>query len=223
MVSFKDVKVNYGKDFILGPISFDINTGITCLVGVNGAGKTTLFNAIVGLQKMSGKIIAPNNKQLRIGYSPQTPVAPGNASCFEYLMHIAWIYNIKKDNQKEYVFSALKNVNLLDKKDTKIKKLSGGMKQRLSIATAIVHKPDLLLLDEPTVGLDPIQRIEIRNVVKEMSKNTIVFLSTHLLEDVNSVANNIIVLKDGQISFISTLSSALQDAKSIEDAIEKYL
>jgi len=222
MLNINNYCVKHGTKFTLGPLSFSLVEGITCLVGANGAGKTTLFNALVGIQKRkSGEII--NAKNISIGYLPQNIVLPANARCIDLLIHICIVYNVHKNVREEYSIQALNAVNLTEEKNTKIKKLSGGMKQRLGIACAIVNEPELILLDEPTVGLDPKQRIDMRNLITKIAKENTVLLSTHLLEDVDKMANNVLILNKGKLVFSDNITKLRAEPGTFEEVISKYM
>ena len=195
----------------LDSVSFDISTGMFGLLGPNGAGKTTLMRLLCGiLEETRGCIFINGSKvshhtedfQTIIGYLPQEFGLYENMTAYEYLYYHAMLYGIKNiDERIEKVNNVLKKVNLHDRKDEKLKNYSGGMKQRVGIARTLLHLPKIVVVDEPTAGLDPAERIRFRNFLGEISKDRIVILSTHIVEDISSSCNNIAVLDKGKVLY----------------------
>lgn len=204
-VTLAGVSADYGSRFSLGPVTTTINPGVTCLVGANGAGKSTLFRLIAGVQRRSrGTITFEGGSS--VGFVPQDPDLPGNARCSDLLFHVAWLQRCPRAGRPQAVRHALESVGLADHADTRIKTLSGGMRRRLAIAQAIVATPDVLLLDEPTVGLDPVQRIELRDVIRGHAEHAPVVVSTHLLDDVQALGGVVMILARGRLAFVGSVS-----------------
>lgn len=195
-----DVVVRYRSGFHLGPITLSLNPGVTCLVGPNGAGKSTLLALLGGVQRPSAGRVA-RSTGVRVGQLPQQNSIPGYARCSDYVEHAAWVHGLGRDRRAQAVARALASVGLEDRGASRVRALSGGMHRRLGIAQAIVHEPTVVLLDEPTAGLDPLQRAALREVLVKMSATAAVLVSTHLVEDVRGLADRVVVLADGQIVF----------------------
>lgn len=197
----------YKNKVALDNVSLSMENGIYALLGPNGAGKTTLIYSIIGLityQQGSIKFYDDQNMEMEslyevLGYLPQYPSFYKNFSVYEMLLYIATLKGLKKNIIKERISEVLHEVNLWDDKNMKIKALSGGMKQRLGIAQAIINHPRILIVDEPTAGLDPKERIRFRDIIKNISLNTIVIFATHIVSDVELIAANIILLKSGKV------------------------
>lgn len=202
------VSKDHGGEFRLGPLSLEITNGVTCLVGPNGAGKSTFFRLAAGVEKPSSGTITleSGERNLSLGYLPQEPQLPAAATCEEFLQYVAWLQGVPAQRRPESVTSALARTGLDDKRTSRIRSLSGGMARRLGIAHALVHDPSLLLLDEPTVGLDPRQRVALRGTIAGLSEGRVVIVSTHLVEDVRGLADRVIVLGEGSIVFDGTVA-----------------
>lgn len=189
--------------FTLGPITSSFSTGLTSIVGANGAGKSTFFKLVSGqLKPKTGHIVT--HGEGGIGYLPQSPDFPRQASVREFLSYVAWIHGVDRQAVPDRVATVVAATGLKEKIDAPIRALSGGMQRRLGIAQAIIHDPAVLLLDEPTVGLDPIQRLAIRELINEISANHVVLMATHLVDDVSDLSNRILVFQNGQIAFDGT-------------------
>lgn len=181
------------------------------LLGPNGAGKSTLMKLLVaGLLPTSGKILIDgvpllkNEKKLkaRLGYLPQSFGLYDELTVWQFLDYIAALKGIK--NRKETINEVIQKTNLIDKRKSRISTLSGGQRQRVGIAQSLMGSPELLIFDEPTVGLDPEERINFRNLFSQTAQDKIVLLSTHIIEDVQSVCNHLIVINHGKILFNGT-------------------
>lgn len=206
ILAFSSVTKGYGS-FNLGPLDLVIDSGVTALLGANGAGKTTLLRAVVGSVSLDkGTVLvdgeAPGRIPGGIGYLPQDFAGPKNVRVCDYLMFIAWCRSRKGSHvDAGHVERALDRVGLLSRQNDKIRTLSGGMVRRVGIAQALLGESGVLALDEPTVGLDPIQRRELRDVLDDLGRDRTVLLSTHLSEDVAAVASRVIVLDGGAVAF----------------------
>ena len=205
-IEFKNVSKKYGKTLALDNFSVTLEDGVYGLLGTNGAGKTTLINILVGLLKNDFGQILINEKDVynlgndfikEIGYLPQHTIFYRDFTVFSFMMYVCALKAIPKTESKQIVCDLLKEVSLLDAKDKKISALSGGMKQRLGIAQALIGNPKVLILDEPTAGLDPKERIRFRNLIAKFAKERIVLLATHIVSDIECIANKVILLKNG--------------------------
>lgn len=199
---------SYGKQKALDSISFEINrSGIVGLLGPNGAGKSTLMKIIVGyLFADSGEVSIDGltnkavDKEYRamIGYLPENNPLYNEMYVTEYLRFIANI-NVLQGDVNGLIESVIQQVGLQKEVKKQIGELSKGYKQRVGLAAALLPNPKVLILDEPTTGLDPLQIVEIRELIKEVSKEKIVILSTHIMQEVQALCNRILIIKDGQI------------------------
>lgn len=215
MLTVSDVTKNYGKTTAIEHISLDLENGLYGLLAPNGAGKTTLIKMITTLLfPTSGEILwngVEINKlgaQYRelLGYLPQQFGYYKHNTPMQYLDYLAALKGLPKDGLKERITEVIAQVGLSESANIKMKKFSGGMLQRVGIAQAILNAPKILILDEPTAGLDPKERVRFRNIISAMSKDRIVILSTHIVSDIESIANRVIMIKDRQIFRNDTVS-----------------
>ena len=208
---------NLSKDFdgfkAVNNFSYHMDCGVYGLLGVNGAGKTTLMRMLTTLMHpTSGQItwdgedvFAMDGKyRMLLGYLPQDFGYYPDFSVYDYLMYIAALKGIRSAVAKQRVKELLKQVGLVKARNKKMKTLSGGMKRRAGIAQAMLNDPKILILDEPTAGLDPSERIRFRNLISELSEDRIVLLSTHIVSDIEYIANDILLMKDGQLVISGT-------------------
>ena len=207
-LQFSHLDKNYGRVHALKDVSFSLTPGVHGLLGPNGAGKSTLMNILSGnLEQTSGSItydgkdIRTMGKEFRrlLGYMPQQQALYPAMTATGFLSYMASLRAMTKEAAKEAIPKVLEQVGLTHKAGEKIKTFSGGMKQRLLIAQAIVHDPKVLILDEPTAGLDPKQRIAVRNLIAELAEDKIVILSTHVVGDVGCISKEILLLKEGSL------------------------
>ena len=220
-IKIQNLSKKYKNVKALNNINLVFNTpAMIGLVGPNGAGKSTLMKILVGqLQATEGEVlidgvsINKREKYLkeRLGYLPQDFGLYEELRVEEYLDYMASLKRIK-ENKKDEIERVLVMTNLEEKRKLKIKTLSGGQKQRVGIAQAILNNPELIIVDEPTVGLDPEERIKFRNLFSEDSIDKIVILSTHIIEDVESICNLIIVINKGKILFVGEPSELVRKA-----------
>lgn len=198
----------FGKQQAVNTVSYTLTSGVYGLLGVNGAGKTTLMRMLTTLLKpTSGEILWNGADIFRmgsayrnlLGYLPQEFGFYPDFTVQEYLHYMASLKGIRAVDAKRIVAERLKQVGLYAARNKKMKKLSGGMKRRAGIAQAMLNDPKILILDEPTAGLDPNERIRFRNLLSELSADRIVLISTHIVSDVEYIAGNILLMKDGQI------------------------
>lgn len=211
----------YGKKQALSDINLTIRQGMFGLLGRNGAGKTTLMKTLAALhEKKSGRITVcgiPIEQAGKIreitGYLPQDFSMYPNMSVYECLDYLGTLSGMSKGERSRQIDSLLKKVNLAEQRRKKVKALSGGMKRRLGIAQALLHEPKVLIVDEPTAGLDPEERIRFRNLLCEVAEERIVILSTHIVGDIEAACENIAILNEGEILFQGTVSGLLGDAR----------
>lgn len=217
-IKITDLSKNFGSKQALKNISLDINQGMFGLLGPNGAGKTTLMKIISTLlKKSSGEVIVcgipvEKSSEIRglIGYLPQDFSMYGNMNAYEALDYLATLSGMKKSERKTKVPELLEKVNLLEQQKTKVKAMSGGMKRRLGIAQSMIHDPKVIIVDEPTAGLDPEERVRFRNLLCEIAKDRIVLLSTHIVGDIEATCEEIAVLNQGEIVFRGTVRELLK-------------
>jgi len=217
----------YGDRSVVNDVTFDINKGeVVCLLGPNGAGKTTTFYMVVGLVKpnkghifLDGEDISawPMNERARagIGYLPQDFGYYPSFTGWDFLMYMSTLKGFDKKSAHRRIEELLDFVSLSSVARKKIKTYSGGMKQRLGIAQALLNHPKILVMDEPTAGLDPKERVRFRNVIENAGKESIVILSTHIVSDVEHIADYILMMKDGRLIFNAPSSE-------IEGSLEEF-
>lgn len=198
----------YKKNRALNNVSATLGDGVVALVGPNGAGKSTMINIIVGLLqptngdvRFNGASIMSLGKQYyeNVGYCPQASRFYPNFTVYEFLTYMGTLKKLPSKKLRQKVDELISLVNLNPQRNAKIYTLSGGMKQRLGIAQALLNNPSLLILDEPTAGLDPNERIRFRNLISQISSNRIVILATHIISDVESIANQVLLLRNGEL------------------------
>lgn len=211
----------YGRKQALFDINLTIGKGMFGLLGRNGAGKTTLMKTLATLhKKKSGEINicgipVENEKAVRAmtGYLPQDFSVYPNMRTDEALDYLAALSGICKAERKEKVNYWLERVNLQEHRHKKIKELSGGMKRRLGIAQALIHNPEILIVDEPTAGLDPEERIRFRNLLCEVAEDKIVILSTHIVADIEASCEQIAIMDSGKILWNGTVQQLIENAR----------
>ena len=198
--------------------SFGLSCGVYGLLGVNGAGKTTLMRMLTTLMKPTAGQITWDGEDIfamdgryrsLLGYLPQDFGYYPDFSAYDYLMYIAALKGIRPAVAKQRVKKLLKQVGLAEARHKKMKTLSGGMKRRAGIAQAMLNNPKILILDEPTAGLDPSERIRFRNLISELSEDRIVLLSTHIVSDIAYIADDILLMKDGQLAISGTAEALI--------------
>lgn len=210
MIEVKNVSYSYNKkQWALKDVSFDLyDKGVVGLLGANGAGKSTLMNLICGILHPTQGTISINDIVItknriaylsNLGFLPQQPPLYTELTVKEYLLHVADFKNIAKKNIKEAVAKAMEKCGITHFQNRLIKNLSGGYQQRVGIAQAIIHSPKIIILDEPTNGLDPRRIIEIRELILDISKDTLILLSTHIISEIEKTCNRILVLEEGKL------------------------
>lgn len=213
LLSINNVSKSYGSNLALNQFTSVLEPGIYALLGPNGSGKSTLMNILTdNLKADSGEITYTDEHgntenvlnmgvrfREKLGFMPQYPGLYPNFTVERFMWYMAALKGMKKEEAKEQIPEILAAVELDDVPKRKIGALSGGMKQRLTLAQAVLGDPEILILDEPTAGLDPKQRIAIRNYISKIAFNKIVLIATHVVPDIEFIARDIIMLKKGVI------------------------
>lgn len=220
-IVINNLSKHYGKKKVLQNVSVTIHPGMYGLLGRNGAGKTSLMRVLATLSVPSDGEISMNGISIRetgkiremVGYLPQKFSCYGAMSVYGAMDYLGLLSNIPDNIRKERIMTLLERVNLTENPKTKVKALSGGMKQRLGIAQALLHNPQILIVDEPTAGLDPEERIRFRNLLSEFSEDRIVILSTHISSDVESTCENIGVLDHGKMIWNGATKDLVKQAE----------
>lgn len=211
----------YANKIAVDRVSCTLNPGVIGLLGANGAGKTTLMRMICGVMKpTSGTIklgqydVTDSGYRNLLGYLPQDFGYYPEFTGMDFMLYIATLKGLDKGTAKRRSRELLERVNLLEASNKKIKTYSGGMKQRLGIAQVMLNNPQLVVLDEPTAGLDPKERVRFRHIIEDIGKNSIVLLSTHIVSDIEKAADRILVIKEGQKVFDGTEEETGKDLET---------
>lgn len=202
------VTKQYQNKIAVDRITLGLRPGVIGLLGANGAGKTTLMRMICGILRptngtitFDGLDVSEEDYRDVLGYLPQDFGYYPNFTGRKFLEYMATLKGIDRKTAERKCDELLKLVNLTDVQNKKVKTYSGGMKQRLGIAQAVLNDPKILVLDEPTAGLDPKERVRFRNLIAELGNDRIVILSTHIVSDVEQIANRILMIKEGQLIY----------------------
>lgn len=233
MLVVDDIHASYGRRVAVRGVSLRLTAGVHGLLGPNGAGKSTLFGVLAGtVRTTSGHVTlgpdrlgagADPSARARVGFLPQRFDTVGSMTASAHVEFAAWANGVADDACPAAASWALGVVELDDLARRRVRTLSGGQRQRLGIACAIAHKPDLLLLDEPTVGLDPVQRMEVRRFLSRIGERAVVLVSTHMVEDLAQIADQVAVLVDGHVVFdgtVDALAAAGDDGHRHVSALE---
>ena len=214
MIQVEDITKRYGTFTAVDKINFEIEEGeIVGFLGPNGAGKSTTMNMITGfIEPSSGRVLVdghdvskkPKKAKRQIGYMPEGVPLYSDLTVKEFVTYMAELKGVKRKEKKAMVQKAIENTGLVDVQDQLTRNLSRGYKQRVSMAGALVSNPKVIILDEPTVGLDPKQVTEIRALIKELGKDHTVILSSHILSEVSQICNRVIIINKGKIVAVDT-------------------
>lgn len=234
MIEVQDLTKSYdGGVAAVDHVSFTVNKGeILGFLGPNGAGKTTTMRILTGYMpatsgtaRIAGYDVYTDSLEVRrhIGYLPEAPPVYPDMTVSGYLDFVARIKNVPSEKRSALVDEAMRKTNITDKRDQLIKRLSRGYKQRVGLAQALVHDPDVIILDEPTVGLDPKQIIEVRNLIKGLAGNHTIILSTHILPEVSMTCDRVVIINKGKIAAIDTpqnLTTQLKGGQKIRVEVQ---
>ena len=233
MIEVKNVTKKYGNTTAVDNISFDVKDGeVVGFLGPNGAGKSTTMNMITGfIEPTEGQIIVngndiskkPKKAKKQIGYMPESVPLYYELTVKEFVSYMAELKFVGRKERKAEVEKVIKETGLQEVQKKLIRNLSRGYKQRVSLAGALVGNPDVIILDEPTVGLDPKQITEIRNLIKELGKRHTVILSTHILSEVSQICEKVVIINKGKIVAVDTpenLEKATKEKNSISVTVE---
>ncbi|MCM1119233.1 MAG: ABC transporter ATP-binding protein [bacterium] len=221
-LQLQDLRKQYGEKCAVNNVSASLVPGVYGLLGANGAGKTTLMRMICGVLKPTSGSIRFNGKTIEqlgehyyahLGYMPQYFGFYPDFTAHEFMLYMAAVKGLDKKQAKKRTEDLLQMVNLSDVADKKIKTYSGGMKQRLGIAQAELNSPSVLILDEPTAGLDPKERVRFRNLISDFAKEKIVILSTHIVSDVSYIADTILMMKQGRFLLQEEMATVTDSIK----------
>lgn len=227
MIEVSHLTKQYGNHLAVDDVSFTVADGQICgLLGPNGAGKSTIMNILTGyLSATSGQVTVAGHPlpeeadaaKACVGYLPEQPPLYPEMTVQEYLTFAAELKGVKKAERKEQVCRAARRTGLEAVLPRLIRSLSKGYKQRVGIAQALLGSPRLIILDEPTVGLDPAQVIEIRKLIRELGRAHTVILSSHILSEVQAVCQQILILSKGRLAAAGSLEELTADGKSLEE------
>lgn len=233
MIEVKNVTKKYGNATAVANISFEVKDGeVVGFLGPNGAGKSTTMNMITGfIEPTEGQIIVngndisknPKKAKKQIGYMPENVPLYYELTVKEFVNYMAELKFVKRQERKSEVEKVIKETGLQEVQKKLIRNLSRGYKQRVSLAGALVGNPDVIILDEPTVGLDPKQITEIRNLIKELGKKHTVILSTHILSEVSQICEKVVIINKGEIVAVDTpgnLEKATKEKNGISVTVE---
>lgn len=216
-----DLTKQYADKTAINHVSCRLMPGITGLLGANGAGKSTLMRMVCGVMRptcgsvaLDGYDVTEKEYRNLIGYLPQDFGYYPEFTGTEFLLYVAALKGLDRQSARERSRELLAQVNLEKDADKKIRAYSGGMKQRLGIAQALLNRPKLIVLDEPTAGLDPKERVRFRHIFEQLGKESIVLLSTHIVSDIEKCADRVMVIKDGQKVFDGTEEETGRDLET---------
>jgi ABC-2 type transport system ATP-binding protein len=229
LIEVKDLTKSFGERTAVDHVSFVVNRGeILGFLGPNGAGKTTTMRILTGFlpatsgtAQVAGFDVFNDSLEVRkrIGYLPENPPLYLDMSVSAYLEFVARIKNVPAEKRQARVDDAMAKTNITDKRHELIKRLSRGYKQRVGLAQALVHDPEVIILDEPTVGLDPKQIIEVRHLIKGLAGSHTIILSTHILPEVSMTCDRVVIINRGRIAAIDTPANLTQQLKGGQNVL----
>lgn len=231
MLEVKNISKKYNEKYVLNDISLTLTDGIYGLLGPNRAGKSTLMNIITGNLSSDKGLVLWNNVEIDklkevyrslLGYAPQQQGLYDTFTGRRFLSYMGTLKGISKKEITSEIERTASYVNLIEKIDMPINTYSGGMKQRLLIAQAMIGNPKLIIMDEPTAGLDPKERVRIRNKIKELSDGKIILIATHVVSDIQTIAKEVIIIKSGEIIAKDSVKS-LCNQFNVDDLEEVYM
>ncbi|MEU6642696.1 ATP-binding cassette domain-containing protein [Saccharomonospora sp. NPDC046836] len=230
-IKLEGIEFSYGRKQVLRNLNWVIRPGVTGLLGENGAGKTTLLSVLIGLLRPKAGTVSLSDSTgslPRFGFVPQRFSTPPEMRVIDTVSYATWVNGVGRKEADQAALTALEAVNLADRASARARSLSGGQRQRLGLAAGLAHDPDVLVLDEPTVGLDPTQRVRVREVIAALGRSRTVLLSTHVLEDVHHLCERVGVLAGGRIAFDGTvtevkdaMANATEPDSGLESALER--
>lgn len=229
-IQIQALNKSFGKTKVLDNISLTIGNGMFGLLGRNGSGKTTLMQILATLEKPTSgtitfdKIPLEDTRQVRslIGYLPQEFSLYPDMSVLEIMRYLAALSNLPVKVQHQRIPELLEKVNLWEDREKKVRKLSGGMKRRLGIAGALLHNPRILIADEPTAGLDPLERLRFYTLLNDFSTNRIVIVSSHIVSDIEAMCEKAAVLDTGKLLFHGTVEDDyMKMLRQLEQEVKK--
>jgi ABC-2 type transport system ATP-binding protein len=225
-ISVNNLTKIYGQQHAVNSISFSVNSGeIVGFLGPNGAGKSTTMKIITGFLNPSSGDVEINGKKLgvdslelksKIGYLPESNPLYTDMYVVEYLKFMGGLGGLKGKELTNRVEDVIQKVGLTPERQKKIEQLSKGYKQRVGLAQALINNPEILVLDEPTTGLDPNQLVEIRGLIKEIAKNKTIILSTHIMQEVEALCDRVLIIRKGELVADSSLAELKQKNQSLE-------
>ena len=219
MIEVKNITKKYKNVNALKDVSFQLETGVYGLIGENGAGKSTIMKILTRqIIQDTGQILYQNSEwsnkcKVKVGYLPQNFEFFDNLTLLEALEYLLLVRGENSEEQKKELKIWLEYLNLTEHTSKKIKKLSGGMRQRMGIIQAFLGKPEIILLDEPTVGLDPKERLAFRNMVNEVCDNKTILISTHILDDIESTCEKMISLRTGKVMYEGKIKTYVDETR----------
>lgn len=233
-LSIHNLSKSYGEKLALDGFTYTFHPGVMAILGPNGAGKTTLMNLITDcVRRQTGEILYDGTDILKLGkdfrqklgFMPQSQGMYEQMTAFDFLCYIAELKGLKKWPARQQIRRLLRTVNLREAAHKKVGGFSGGMRQRVMLAQAMLGSPEVLLLDEPTAGLDPEERVRLRGYIEQLAQNRIVLITTHITSDVETIADEILLMHHGKLIFAAPCDEFIRGcgAEDLEDAYIKRL